>query len=40
MKIGWLLFDDEYGEVEFFTEEPESWRGGRIVQIVYAEVVK
>jgi hypothetical protein len=39
MKVGWLLYD-EYGNVEFFTTEPESWRGGRTVQIVYAEVIE
>ena len=40
MKIAWLVYDDddEYGgKPEFWTTEPESWRG-RIVQIVYAEI--
>jgi len=38
MKIAWLVYDDEYGSnPEFWTTEPESWRG-RIVQIVYAEI--
>jgi hypothetical protein len=36
MKIGWLVYDDEYDtKPEFWTTEPES-RRGRIVQIVYA----
>lgn len=40
MKIGWLVYDDEYGGVpEFFNIKPESWRGGRVVQIVYAEIL-
>lgn len=38
MKIAWLVYDDEYGgKPEFWTTEPEFWRG-RIVQIVYAEI--
>lgn len=36
MKIGWLVWSDSDTEhPEFWTIEPESWRG-RIVQIVYA----
>lgn len=39
MKIGWLVYDDDYdSKPEFWTTEPESWRGGRIVQIVYAVI--
>lgn len=39
MKIAWLVYDDEYpdSKPEFWTTEPESWRG-RIVMIVYAEI--
>lgn len=38
MKIGWLVYDDDYDlKPEFWATEPESWRG-RIVQIVYAEI--
>lgn len=38
MKIAWLVYDDEYGgPPEFWTTEPESWRG-RIVQVVYSEI--
>lgn len=38
MKIGWLVWTDSDTEhPEFWTVEPESWRG-RIVQIVYAVI--
>ena len=38
MKIGWLVYEDDYDDApKFWMTEPESWRG-RIVQIVYAEI--
>ena len=42
MKIAWLVYDDNdddgtiYYKPEFFTTEPPSWAGVRVVQIVYA----
>jgi hypothetical protein len=48
MKIGWLLYCNYYehlGEpdfefsVEFYKEKPEYY-SGRLVQIVYAEVIE
>lgn len=41
MKIGWLLFDDddeEEPQVTFHRTEPDPWRGGIKVRIVYTEV--
>lgn len=40
MRIGRLPFDDdeEYPQVTFHTTEPEAWRDGRKVRIVYAEI--
>ena len=39
MKIAWIVYndDDPDSKPEFWTTEPDSWRG-RIVQIVYAEI--
>ena len=39
MKIGWLLYDDEYNTVEFHEEYAPEYTG-RWVQIVYSEVLK
>ena len=39
MKIGWLVYDDEYNTVEFHKEKPR-YSSGRWVQIVYHEVIE
>lgn len=42
MKIGWLVIDTNsslYEYIEFYKEKPEYY-SGRLVQIVYTEVIE
>ena len=40
MKLAWLCYDEYSSNPEFLTEEPESWRYGTVIPIVYAEIQK
>ena len=40
MKLAWIIYDAEYGTVEIVFEDPRGACSGRVVPIVYAEVVQ